>query len=83
MNSSQRASIRSIMTLACAGVTIKLKIAMQLSTKNHRKSMQAGLTLTNQIPPSKGPEIKHPVRGRVENDIKIVLTAVGEYYFVL
>lgn len=45
--------------------------------------MQAGLTLTNQIPPSKGPEIKHPVRGRVENDIKIVLTAVGEYYFVL
>lgn len=79
----QRASIRSIIPLACAGVTRKLKIAKQLSTKNHRKSMQAGLTLTNKIPPSKGHEIKHPVRDRVENDIKIVLTAVWEYCFVL
>jgi hypothetical protein len=44
---------------------------MQLSTKKHRKSMRAGLTLTNQIPSSKGPEIKHPVRDKVENDIKM------------
>lgn len=33
--------------------------------------MRAGLTLTNQIPSSKGPEIKHPVRDKVENDIQI------------
>lgn len=33
--------------------------------------MRAGLILTKKIPSSKGPEIKDPVRDRVENDIKI------------
>lgn len=41
--------------------------------------MQAGLTLTNQIPSSKGHEIKDLVRDRVEDDIKLVLTAVWDY----
>lgn len=72
IHSSQRPSIKSITAVACAGVTRELQIAIKkLSTKKDRKSMRAGLILTKKIPSSKGPEIKDPVRDRVENDIKI------------
>lgn len=77
IKSSQCSSTRSMIAVACAGVARELKMAMQFQTKNHLKSMRAGLTLPIKDPPCKGPKVSKRRNGSLKN-VKSWWTISGE-----
>uniref|UniRef100_A0A0A9DG38 Uncharacterized protein n=1 Tax=Arundo donax TaxID=35708 RepID=A0A0A9DG38_ARUDO len=82
MRSSHRSSMRSMMAAACSGVAREARMATQLPSANHRKSIRAGLTLPTKYPPRVG--MKSKSQSEMDSGLTLNLfTAVWEYSSVL